>query len=1526
MDRSSIHTSTTNEGVAFEPMIEEHITDEASLEGRLESKKWKVRSEAYLELKRVTYIPDSFANYLRDINPIAQESALIALESLLGNNSLNITLKEDLRQVIIALLDSCITSVHTPIQKQAMKLVIKLLNSEFGKETIEVLIELLNTKKTVNIIIPCLQVLYEFIHKHKSNDLDLQRVFPIVEKYAVSSENTTIRREAMKVVKEVGRGDGVNGNQQEECKRVEESTRNNHFTMLAERRRNRSLLKDERSFYEIKAKVENTDKLLNSISRERTAKPLMIIDTKSKDIEKTITSLLTNTITKETLNNLSILIKKNTNESLYIIGNIIKSKRENIKQHKNSLIHLVLDYYKHNKLIKAVDHCLEALVPNNELPESLECIKEELLMASNAIKINLCNWLKSKLLKITTQKVLKAIANSDLVNVLSELMKNESVEVNNSLSSCIEVINSIDITLNEHMEINKEIEFEERSSQVLELREAIDARAELRGNLTSRQQRQSLVKETNAIESFLKVKSQNISNTENLLKSSLSSTMIEQISSGNWKDHQKALSELYIWMKGNIEESKTLMEHLLQYLKYKLKGFNQKNLLIFKKLVEIFQLMVSFNKKSKRMVELVVPDLVEMVVDTKLSEQCLSLILKVAEQSNIFHVVQQVLNKLKEKNRLSIKGCLMILIAFAEKFSLQKVVIKTILENTKVHTLSSDKQINDLAQNLHNILNKAMVKDISIGKTVEVPKAEEIESNATTANNVMRTNFLARVRQELLEDIASHSITTRQLAKDQLTEMLLESERISSIGLGKLITALKDRMQDPSRKLCGEYIKLLGNFIKKMGSGAKQYAKLILPGLIERMVYKEPYIRTEAITALNKFSEAAGTELVINYMNTLMLKANQETKIQILLWISTHTERLVKAEYGPLLGVVLECLQGNSKTGHKVAMKLIVVLLPIVGEDYVLANIHLLRRDIKEKVLSLIKQSKMSVDTNSEGGVNILELKEVCKKVMSNTLVELMFGKVEDIGKAIQILKDSIKQGESFGQILSPLLKWINSLLVNSPKLVKDVISLLKLILKILVNNKYQLNDIEAKILFNMLAERLTKNSGDLSEVIDIAIKLYDKNKLNKMLIAKLEDRSIRGGLMMILKKLAPNSDPVNKLISRAYAKISGDDLVKYKRSTERYNLSPSKTKDTNKIPLKSFYKTIAISKSQLTTIKDTITAIITEEVNKEVLKDFTKSVENTSNYIEIMKDIDKVLEVFGKLLKEKLGVEGEGELVLELISAFNKLTLSRKIIQSANRLIIEQTLENLISSLLIALDNDETLIEDIDSIINKMLSNCDPTDILCSLIRLMRNNNPKFTELTAKYLTNQIKDINKSIPFLVIKDILFAIREYSLSPNATEIKLTVIKGVLAEVVNNIGTDIWEHYKHIKADKYIKQWISNMLASSNVINEELNEIIEEFKVRSKFLSAIRKLKSYQLKHPECNLYDHLKVNGTSFAMYVLSTLSKYKLSQRNLNLCVKERGQKSKTGEYKESQAKRDSPKRNSQKRKRLNSLTTDIN
>lgn len=98
-------------------------------------------------------------------------------------------------------------------------------------------------------------------------------------------------------------------------------------------------------------------------------------------------------------------------------------------------------------------------------------------------------------------------------------------------------------------------------------------------------------------------------------------------------------------------------------------------------------------------------------------------------------------------------------------------------------------------------------------------------------------------------------------------------------------------------------------------------------------------MRDQVLASIDKWSDAIGSENVINQLAKLLVVENPELRTEGLKWILSHEQAIPEADKVEMVKPLIACLTDKSKMIRDQAEKIIMILMPLIGYQEFLSAI-----------------------------------------------------------------------------------------------------------------------------------------------------------------------------------------------------------------------------------------------------------------------------------------------------------------------------------------------------------------------------------------------------------------------------------------------------------------------------------------------------------------------------------------------------------------------------------------------------------
>ena len=1035
------------------------ITDN-SLNGRLISKAWKTRYDAFEELtcllstnnlENAKVHSPLFVKYLADPHPGVQEKALEAFNELSKRHLKEVQLKE----VVNVMLERGMASMKPSVKAKTVETFIELSRVKVVRiEVARIIAECLDKCKVTKVIVGGIQILVELMRVHSKGAFEIEETMKSIEKNAISSNNGSVRNEALEFYKMAYTVFGESmrvfinrlkpGQQEELLKALQESDDSykskgesapaSATRELSSRHDTEDLPKDKKSEQpSSKSKDASINISAIPLPKEFDSMPEIINNKKEQSLEKFDSEWCSELLSLKnwkdkqsklngilcTLSSSSKLIKTSPDliptlrkliadnnitvaqVSLKIITILATNLKDQFKAHYKSILKHTIVRLKDKRANIEVIKCLEALIPFIVFDDVIDDIKEALIEKSPLLRIGLCQWLEKSLLPVSSN----AKSLSELFPILLGFMDEAAGDVRESGLECLRRLCSIgrsDPSIQKQISELPQQKAERIRVGIEESMPKVQVVPKLPLNINEQQRtlesKKSVVEEKVVRKITRGPSKKNVHegtptaeitdvDAERIIGGKIPQKINETINDPDWKNRLRGFQEFSTWLFSNKDIRDNFILPLTIWLKTKLKDFKESNQTILKEAFGIMAFMVESVNVNKKVAGILVGGIIEKMGDTKWYEVGAEIILNLTISSGPPYIINKIIEKVavSGKNLNLIKGALLIVIRIIENNESSSLPFKEILECAKQLLTNANSSVRSVATSLLCCLYKIMGESLkSLLNDLKDPtmKAVELELNkikpTKKQSEVKISNkpekIEMQITQQLLDNINDPVIRVRQNAKSQLEKIF--ATNIENFQADELINALKERLKEPYKNLCKDFIALIGNIALSIGSSFKKYLDVILNPLVENLGDKQGFIREETVCTMNKIGEAVGIEHIITHIGHNLQADSSEMRNELLIWILKQQDSIPKAECQNLVSGIILCLQDNSNEIKEKAQKLLSLVIPIVGVMPFNSIIENTNNDVKNYLKVMIAKhipsqvSKTSVEVNQAYGFN----------------------------------------------------------------------------------------------------------------------------------------------------------------------------------------------------------------------------------------------------------------------------------------------------------------------------------------------------------------------------------------------------------------------------------------------------------------------------------------------------------------------------------------------------------------------------
>jgi len=345
--------------------------------------------------------------------------------------------------------------------------------------------------------------------------------------------------------------------------------------------------------------------------------------------------------------------------------------------------------------------------------------------------------------------------------------------------------------------------------------------------------------------------------------------------------------------------------------------------------------------------------------------------------------------------------------------------------------------------------------------------------------------------------------------------------------------------------------------------------------------------------------------------------------------------------------------------------------------------------------------------------------------------------------------------------------------------------------------------------------------------------------------------------------------------------KDSEVDVSAYKDQEETSN-NTSQAYDTSYEPQDSELN-VEYRCKDTSSIEQTLNTLMTGNVSMMVealmnLNEMATSINKESLAIHC----DQLISTFTKVLKyifDRPITEIPIRFAKYFITVAEKVCADKGIVRSASEGCLYWFMEKLLSKLLCdelykvgENKEGEYIINTLNKVMLRLLENCNPTNNLIALIRLLKDyKKEKLTNLITKCILKLNRIMSNLITSINVPELLICLHKSLIGSSESSESFRMAKILVTELSKVKGKKLWEDYKNSGIhDSHIKHWI-------NIDeNPQINKIIKKLMEKETFNKGIKELSKYIETHEDVNIKECLSVYPKVFREKVLNSLKQYK--------------------------------------------------
>ena len=689
-------------------------------------------------------------------------------------------------------------------------------------------------------------------------------------------------------------------------------------------------------------------------------------------------------------NNMQVML-----QVIKLSGLLAKGQRSYYSNHAKHLFPLILQKFKDKKapVVAQAHSSLENLLFATSIETVLDDIKAAMEDKTPSVKINTFLFLEKIFADMEPDKVERVLR--EISSILKKGMEDSTVEVRNTalklvsslMSKCPEIAESLTKDLPEA----KKKKLNETNAPPKRNRSQEKKKEEEK----KQPQRKDVKSKTQPTKPEPKAKPQpkqakaeedtgpaiSAEDAENAVACIIPNETLEKLKASPWKDRQAGLLELLEWISENSQQVSENSEAMFRFVRSVTNDWKENNFNVIKAAIGVLSSICENCNVTKRGGAMALTaQALEKLGDPKIVEPLSALLMSLCEVLGPRFVVAMTVKNTSEcKKPKAVSECCNVVNKIISEFGVHTVNLPDVVNYSKAclnqanPTIKKSAQallvciysftgeplismLNDVKEATMKVLNEEFSKTEVVQKTsfkqVRGEEEEKIDPSKAMDSAIPRNDISSKITPALIKKISDKNWKVRKEALDEIESILnAAGMRIQTTGSEKIFKALKERMNDPNKSLVRQSLSLTGKMAEALGSDCSKFTKSMVPKLISNLADKQSLLRQDALAAIDKWSQEAGPESIINQTATPLTQENPELRTELLNWLLAHKENLPKCDLKPMVQGILGCLQDRSSGIRNAAELLFAEVIDQVGFE----SLEPFLKDIKPAVMNSLR-------------------------------------------------------------------------------------------------------------------------------------------------------------------------------------------------------------------------------------------------------------------------------------------------------------------------------------------------------------------------------------------------------------------------------------------------------------------------------------------------------------------------------------------------------------------------------------------
>nr|XP_054761945.1 cytoskeleton-associated protein 5-like isoform X1 [Lytechinus pictus] len=490
----------------------------------------------------------------------------------------------------------------------------------------------------------------------------------------------------------------------------------------------------------------------------------------------------------------------------------------------------------------------------------------------------------------------------------------------------------------------------------------------------------------------------------------LSSSILTQLASSNWKERLAAMEEFTKAIE-NMEKNVINAQVFVRVLAKK-PGFKEANFQVMNAKICLVGFLAEKARFSRRCAQVVIAPLIDKVGDIKSGSKVKESLTAIAEACQLGYVAEETITYAfeKQKNPKNQAESLNWFAQAIQEFGFSTVTPKKVIGFIKTALAAINPQVRTSAIALLGVMYMYMGANLRMlfdgekaallsqidaeiekvsGQKPPAPfrgiskkddkgddgdddEEEDDEDGGgggggggmNVADLIPRTDISSQITSELVTEMGDSKWKIRGEALEKVTGILKEAKFITP-SLGDLPTALKARLGDSNKNLAQTTANILATIATALGPASKQHVKTFAAGLLLLCGDSKPSVRAAAVASLTAWEEQTGLAPFIEdeILISVLAKDKPVLRAEIFGWLETRMGkyRSLPSDLSQAVPLLFAGLEDRNADVRKNATAVLPLFMMHLSYEKMVKMTGKLKPSSKDQVVGIMEKQRPNI-------------------------------------------------------------------------------------------------------------------------------------------------------------------------------------------------------------------------------------------------------------------------------------------------------------------------------------------------------------------------------------------------------------------------------------------------------------------------------------------------------------------------------------------------------------------------------------